>query len=292
LNPYTDKDHFWAIRGGGGNSWGIITSATYKTHPVPTHINVALAQYATNSTEAHREVLKRAFQALPAITDAGYTGYGTLGQPLGLIFIQPNGTNGTATEVTKLLTQVGEVQGVQSQQVGSFNLPSWLAYCNTFLSDPNIATNIIDPSRLLTADILSEKTDQLLDLISDFPDFGPGLNFIGKVDSRARDSTSVHEMWKQSRTVFSMSANWPDDAPESEKRRRKARAVEVSRRMEEIVGKNGGTYVNEANPYEPNWERTFWGNKYSRLQEVKKKVDPDSLFVCNRCVGGRVVYSP
>lgn len=41
--------------------------------------------------------------------------------------------------------------------------------------------------------------------------------------------------------------------------------------------------------YEPNWESVFWGDKYERLLEIKRWVDPTGLFICNRCVGGDLV---
>lgn len=41
--------------------------------------------------------------------------------------------------------------------------------------------------------------------------------------------------------------------------------------------------------YEPNWESVFWGDKYERLLEIKRRVDPTGLFICNRCVGGELV---
>jgi hypothetical protein len=291
LNQYTDKDHFWVIRGGAGNSWGIITSITYKTHPLPTHINTVFAQYLTNDTTGRRAVIGRVLQALPAITDAGYTGYGTLAPDVGLIFIQPNGTKTTSSEVTKLLNEIGNVDGVM-KQVGAFDFPSWIEYCNAFLHDPNIATNIIDPSRLLTAEVLTNKTEKLLDALEDFPELEAGFNFIGKVNSQLRDQTSVHNIWKESRAILSMGANWADEAPEKEKRRMKLLAVEASRRLAQIVGRNGGTYVNEANPYEPLWKEAFWGEKYDRLERIKRKVDPKGVLICNRCVGGEIVYEP
>lgn len=89
-----------------------------------------------------------------------------------------------------------------------------------------------------------------------------------------------------------MGTDWADDTPEAEKRKQKLRAVEASRRLEQIVGEGGGTYVNEANPYEPHWQETFWGEKYGKLERLKRKFDPKGLFVCNRCVGGDVIYEP
>ncbi|KAF2027845.1 FAD-binding domain-containing protein [Setomelanomma holmii] len=279
LNEHTDAEHFWPIRGGGGNSWGVIISVTYKTHPMPTHIKTVAAQYNSTSLVARREVLPRALKAIPRITDLGFTGYATFGNPIGLIFIQPKGTNTTAGEATALIEHAGNITDVEPL-AGAFDLPTWITYCAAFLQDPNIATDVIDTSRLLTAEILSNKTEDLLGVIIDeFPDFHAGFNFI---NSRNRDDTAVHSIWKHSQGVFSLGTNWADDAPESEKRAKRSRAVEASKRLAAIVGSDGGTYVNEANPYEPYWQ----------LERVKRRMDPWGLLVCNRCVGGDIVYDP
>lgn len=123
------------------------------------------------------------------------------------------------------------------------------------------------------------------------------LCIVGKVNPAERANTAVHPAWLDSRAVFSLSTDWADDAPEDEKRALRLQLVEVSRRLGRIVGEGEGgsgvgTYVNEANPYEPEWKSVFWGAKYERLLRIKRRVDPGNLFVCNRCVGTDVVLEP
>ena len=154
----------------------MITSVTYKTFPLPTHINTVFAQYTTNSSISRRHVLRNLFRAVPEITDSGYTGYGTLGQPIGIILLQPNATKETATRVTEILKSVGNVTNGEVV-AGGLDFLTWMDYSNTFLSDPNVATNVIDPSRLLTPEVLLQKTDDILDVIDDFEDLAPGFNF-------------------------------------------------------------------------------------------------------------------
>jgi len=48
---------------------------------------------------------------------------------------------------------------------------------------------------------------------------------------------------------------------------------------------NSGSYVNEADPTEPNWQHTFWGDNYPRLLQLKNYWDPDGVFWCIPCVG-------
>ena len=46
-----------------------------------------------------------------------------------------------------------------------------------------------------------------------------------------------------------------------------------------------GAYSNEADYFEPDWQRSFWGVNYARLLAIKKKVDPDNLFRVHHGIG-------
>jgi hypothetical protein len=71
---------------------------------------------------------------------------------------------------------------------------------------------------------------------------------VGKVNPAERQNTAVHPIWEHSRALFSFSTNWADDAATDEKKRKKEQLVDISRRLGSIVGRGGGTYINEANP--------------------------------------------
>jgi hypothetical protein len=42
---------------------------------------------------------------------------------------------------------------------------------------------------------------------------------------------------------------------------------------------NAGSYVSESDFFEKNWQQSFWGSNYKRLAAVKKKYDPEGLFL-------------
>merc|ERR1712151_296163 len=46
-----------------------------------------------------------------------------------------------------------------------------------------------------------------------------------------------------------------------------------------------GSYTNEADFFEPDWQSSLWGGNYQGLRKVKAAVDPMGLFVCHHCVG-------
>lgn len=51
------------------------------------------------------------------------------------------------------------------------------------------------------------------------------------------------------------------------------------------VSPAGGAYGNEADIGEPDWQQAFWGENYPRLLELKKKYDPTELLYVHHGVG-------
>lgn len=298
LNKHTNPDHFWAIRGGGGSAWGVITSITYKTHPEPDHIQVVFVQVNTTTEAAFRSAMRGALYGIDDITAAGYTGYGYIQSPtdatadtpagFGGFFNQANGENDTFEIGTAKFFELNAIEGVSAYALPMVS-PSWSAYTAAWLTDPNIAQNVIDASRLLVPRVIHDenKVNALIDMMVEH---GGGFNFIGRVKNDTRASTAVHPAWADSVAVMSFGENWADDASVEEKKMKKGKLVNSSRLLGEIFGSSGGTYINEANPFEPDWQNVFWGSNYERLLEIKRRIDPTNLMVCNRCVGTDIIF--
>lgn len=51
------------------------------------------------------------------------------------------------------------------------------------------------------------------------------------------------------------------------------------------ISPEGGAYVNEAWDKHPNYKQTFWGRHYPKLLDIKKKYDPDFVFFVTPGVG-------
>ena len=46
-----------------------------------------------------------------------------------------------------------------------------------------------------------------------------------------------------------------------------------------------GSYLNETDYFEQNWQESFWGSNYKKLLSIKKTYDPDGLFFVHHGVG-------
>ena len=62
VNACTHPDLFFAIRGGGGGSWGVLTRVTLRTHELPPFLGGTQGTIRAQSDEAFRKLLARFFE--------------------------------------------------------------------------------------------------------------------------------------------------------------------------------------------------------------------------------------
>ena len=69
-NSYQYPDLFWALRGGGGSTYGVVTSATYKTYPIFSFTKATLTVEFT-SADIAQDVVSQFIKIHPTLSDAG-----------------------------------------------------------------------------------------------------------------------------------------------------------------------------------------------------------------------------
>jgi hypothetical protein len=75
------------------------------------------------------------------------------------------------------------------------------------------------------------------------------------------------------------------ERPDAEEGARARAEVSAAMSIIREATPGAGSYVNEADYFEPDWQTAFWGENYPRLLAIKRKMDPDGLFWCHHCVG-------
>src|SRR3984885_7231971 len=58
-NACTNPDLYWALKGGGGGSWGVVTRLTLRTHDLPQFMGWAWGTVKARSDEAFRKLIAR-----------------------------------------------------------------------------------------------------------------------------------------------------------------------------------------------------------------------------------------
>ena len=73
-NSFQYPDLFWALRGGGGGTYGIVTSTTYQTHPT-FPLTLALLTANFTSPTIAQNVTTEFIKLHPTLSDAGWGGF-------------------------------------------------------------------------------------------------------------------------------------------------------------------------------------------------------------------------
>ena len=157
-NPYCNKDLFWALRGGGGGTWGVVTSVTYKTHP-STPFSAAYILANSTNVNSTQNLLTEIIRLTPSLIEQGYGGYGFGSVDSILFFVLSPNVTPAQTQATFLpLFEFAHSQPGLSVQNGTIPFGDWWQFYEAlFSSDGQVGKPSEMSSWLLPKDVV--KTD-------------------------------------------------------------------------------------------------------------------------------------
>ncbi|KAG0027070.1 hypothetical protein BGZ81_005902 [Podila clonocystis] len=305
-NAYQNKDLFWALRGGGGSTFGVVVEAIYKTHPAMKSINFAFYFISFNETETRRKVINNFLSHQITFSDAGWSGYNyILKNFMAVIYYMPNTDIQTAnSSFAPFLDYLGTLGNVAIK--GSIRNYASFWDCFTGAAEPvpeqlsnatNAGSNSLLGSRLIprvnfeTSEGVNKLTDALLDIQTDLEHYGNERGaFIthlvagGLVRNGTIAETSVLPAWRKALMHIVAMGYWEDGTPIAVQNVIARKLTAATQRLRDLTP-GSGAYMNEADPNEPNWQDAFFGSNYPRLKSIKNQVDPHGLFACRKCVG-------
>jgi len=176
-NPYRNEDLFWALRGGGGGTWGVVTSVTYKTHPSTPLSSVILSANSTN-TNSTQNILAEIIRLTPSLVEQGYGGYSSIsaGQ-IQFAFLSPNVTaEQTQATFLPLFELAASQPGVSVQNSTVFYQDFWSWYGLEFATGELVGFPIEPSSWLLPRDVI--ETDQPGDLAAELLEITSGFAYL------------------------------------------------------------------------------------------------------------------
>ncbi|KAI8669916.1 hypothetical protein LRP88_01637 [Fusarium phalaenopsidis] len=308
VNERNHPDLFWAMRGGGGSTFGVLTSLTLKTHKTPKITTSSLMLFTDAKSKFVYDVIAYALSLFPSLGDAGLSGYTLISPGIG----NPVPIPGAPKEVAGILGQfiVQDVEdpeytekiwkpinetiqtrwsGAVQLLVGKEEYPSFLKWFDVHYDQDTAGNSSYLVSRLLSKEALDGDQDALKGALKSAmePSGGMGAFLVagkGVRDAKPRGgSDSVNPGWRKSYVHALSGKGFPAFNYTA-----KAQAVEELIETWEPMRKlspDTGAYINEALKYEPNWQKTFWGSNYKKLLSIKKSVDPKDVLWCVPCVG-------
>ncbi|TFY82586.1 hypothetical protein EWM64_g1420 [Hericium alpestre] len=273
-NACQNQDLFFALRGGGGGTFGVVMESTMMASPPITLQVVALFwKIATDD-------LTRSFFSLLLDNTIQWSKDGWSGavNDKSIIYVNPIQTQAQSNASIAPLINFGEkliADRVPGAQLLVLEFPSWGKFFNTFAysnaarsgTPLALASRLVPRANFASAPARAE----LLSAIMNAYAVAPGLRLLVVPPSSftGDGSTSVTHRWRDSMYHITAIETWSWNSSTefiSKQYGSASRAIDFIRDITPDAA-----YSNEADVHEPNYEVAFWGEHYPRLLAVKRK---------------------
>ncbi|TFK91561.1 FAD-binding domain-containing protein [Polyporus arcularius HHB13444] len=284
-NACQNSDMYFALRGGGGGTFGVVLEVTMRALPQVAFPVVAVSLGEVNATQSVKWLTFLVSNAIP-YAETGWGGY--IGYTSGAIFANP--LISMAQAESEMASLANFVATFPNATFSISEQPSFLTFFNTFkpiLDTTPVGLPLATSSRLIPVDNFQtpEKQAELVATLSTTLQSSASALIFAVAPYFFKDdgATSVTPAWRDSIWHVPLSAAWNYDTTKEEKQ---AILAGLSAAVDPLraITPGSGAYQNEADVHEPNHAESFWGANYNQLVEIKQKYDPDHLLDCWNCV--------
>lgn len=312
INQCNDPDLFWAMRGGGGGTFAILTKYRVRVYPsLPIHTYTFTANFTglgsiSNATEnsALREILTAHAEHQVAWSAQLVTGQlEYFPEKLAISIVLPYGDDGlklkqaTASFATFLRNRtdlsvsqdeynyyqdyanyltVTDADAKVTEPSGIFSILGSRLIPRTVFESPHTIEQLVDGVMQGIAESRNHLNLTGTQIVLETPVSNPDNNH----------SVSAHPAWRNTLWHVIHVGEWLAPLePEAEAKTAQA-FLDILDPLKKL-SPGGGAYFNEAHYLEPEWQDVYFGTHYPKLLDVKNKYDPTHVFDCWRCVGWR-----
>lgn len=294
-NSTSHTDLFWALRGGGGSTFGVVTSVTVKAHP---DLQVTASRFGFKSSDTGVETFWAAIRAYVdsfiANADASTYTYWVL--------IPTNGTfsfsfspffapGKSLEEATALLqpwfTELDNLGIKYDPNITHFD-NFYSAWRSSFpleaVQKPNVATasRLFPRANFETA----EKRQEFYENIRRSSENNRvQVHFNMQAKDPYNTDNAVNSHWRPLTSFSMQSVRWPLNSTAEQILKIRKDFQQGDMQAWRDISPGAGSYLAEADRLEPDFGEAFFGEKYPRLLELKEKLDPEDVFFATTGVG-------
>ncbi|CAO2654534.1 Nn.00g112670.m01.CDS01 [Neocucurbitaria sp. VM-36] len=306
-------DLFWAFRGGGGSTFGIVTSIIVKVHP---NIYTTVSQWSfqtgvfennTVTNETFWQGVKAYLDHIPIMADSGSQVFAGVTPNAGGFRFNIFSFVAVDMMIEEYDTLMAPffvkltVLGIDVEQNTTFHPSYYGGWQRAF---PKI-NSPWDPNKNVTATgsrLIPRKNfeDQQLfnatfNTLRDITNLGAGFIFYTQKNTFRPNISyaapnSINPAYRDSAVFLMINGMHPTTATPAEINRVRSTVTKVIVRILKKITPGSGTYMNEADVREDDWQQSFFGSNYERLLQIKNEVDPERLLWAKTAVGSEDWY--
>ncbi len=325
-NACTNPDLFWAVKGGGGGTFGVVSRLTLRTHELPQYVGSVFTMVQASSGAAFRRLIGQ-FLTFYAdnllnphwgdivtlrrdnvfVVDMSFQGLDrqhaqAVWQPFLAMVAAGSDLNFTiAPRIVEVPAQrLWDPADMQARNAGLVDDRLGAPAENRYWAEERSAfmyglESLWLPRSLLQTDRRERLADALFAATRLRPvalHFQKGLAGASAETVAAVRDTATNPAVLDAFVLAMIGAGappafpgLPGHKPDIAAGRKQAAAIGAAAAALRNVAPDAGAYVAESSFFEPDWQQAYWGSNYPKLLAVKKKYDPDGLFVVHHGVG-------
>ncbi|KAB2103633.1 FAD-linked oxidoreductase [Alternaria gaisen] len=288
-----NTDLYWALSGGGGGTYAVVLSLTVKAYPAKQVGGAAMQLLASSTTpEKYAAATAKLIELLPGMIDAGAMVVFLVSTQY--IVIKPvtvwDSTAAYVKDVVlapyaKALTDLGITPPIVYSEL------SYRDHFDRYMGPlPRGAYEVNRyqfGGRLIPRDVVENNTAELVRVYQELAAEGvllAGSSANYQKPEGAADN-GVLPAWRNAMIQLQLITNWDSTAPWADMEAAQQKMTNVLMPKIEKITPGSGSYLNEADFQQPNWQSTFFGDNYNKLKTIKKKYDPQDVFYILKGVG-------
>ncbi|KAG7440497.1 FAD-binding domain-containing protein [Guyanagaster necrorhizus] len=293
VNGKQNTDLFWALRGGGAGSWGVVVSATFRTFPTFS-ATYSLISIAVNDTVAIGSIMashaKHIFDWDDLYVGQYFYAYENTTANAYMLaltsYFPKTSSDDASTALKPFLDEAKQFGQIVSQLSIEGNINDEVTSV-----DDAVGFNAVLGSRLIPESVYHDHPDTIGHVYTQL--FNAGAVAVlghlvagGMVSENGCIDSAVHPAWRTAKTHIVLPNIWEDSTTLSNisliQNTFKNLQLPI---LEQIAGSPGAAYSNEADSLEEDFRTTFFGPNYPRLDDIKRRYDPMDLFIVAAGVG-------
>ena len=292
-----NTDLFWALRGGGGGTFGVVTGMTVKVHP---KMKFAGVTWSINAAPEDADLFWSAVEAywrgFPEWAAEGVYGYSSIFAIPGVGFswtMNPWMVPGWTLAQFK---EMSEPLFAKWTELGFDFTPEYFEHDNFYDTwSTHFPTEAVGNFNLHTASRLfpasnwesEAKMNETFAAIRSVVSEGSALIHynMNPAAPAGVPASAANPAWRNAVMFGIFGAMWDASLSNEEIGEVNNKVTNIwMERLRDVTPGSGG-YLNEGDVMEPNFGQSYYGSNYDRLVSIKNKVDPWNVFWAPTAVG-------